>query len=195
VKGSTLKRCPCPVRRDDSGRRITCSKSHGSWSFKADGPEAGAGARRQVMKGGFPTRKAAEAALADYLSKAGRGELSSSDTRRLADYVYLKGAELSWYQPSLVRERGRSRRSAERWSPRRTHCPGCGFGNGVAGGTGGPRPALGQRWCGVWVAVRAPLRLVGPIQCWRLPTSGSRLVRLRMSARGYCVDGRDACAG
>lgn len=97
MKGSTLKRCPCPVRRDISGRRITCSKSHGSWSFKADRPEDGPGARRQVMKGGFPTRKAAEAALADYLSTAGRGEPVASDTRRLADYLaeWLTGMRLT----------------------------------------------------------------------------------------------------
>ena len=74
MKGSTFKRCPCPVRRDASGRRITCSKSHGSWSYKADRPGAGSEKRRQAVKGGFPTRKTAEAALADYLAKAGRGD-------------------------------------------------------------------------------------------------------------------------
>jgi len=49
------------------------------------------------MKGGFATRKAAEAALADYLSKAGRGELVNSDTWRLADYLteWLTGMRLT----------------------------------------------------------------------------------------------------
>jgi len=63
----------------------------------ADRADAELGGRRQVMKGGFPTRKAAEAALADYLSKAGRGELLTSDTRRLADYLaeWLTGIRLT----------------------------------------------------------------------------------------------------
>ncbi len=87
MKGSTFKRCSCPVRRDAAGRKITCAKAHGSWSYMADGAEAEPGARRQVMKGGFPTRRAAEAALAEYLARVGQGDALASDTRKLADYL------------------------------------------------------------------------------------------------------------
>nr|MBA2555029.1 Arm DNA-binding domain-containing protein [Geodermatophilaceae bacterium] len=97
MKGSTFKRCSCPAVHGSAGRRTTCGKAHGSWSYRVDLPGLKPGQRRQVMKGGFPTRKAAEAALADYLSKAGRGELPSSDTRRLADYLaeWLTGMRIT----------------------------------------------------------------------------------------------------
>ncbi len=97
MKGSTFKRCPCPVRRDAAGRKMTCAKAHGSWSYMADRADAEPGGRRQLMKGGFPTRKVAEAALTDYLSGAGREEPVTSDTQRLADYLaeWLTGMRLT----------------------------------------------------------------------------------------------------
>lgn len=58
MRGSTFKRCPCPVRRDDRGRRLSCGKSHGSWSYVVDVPATAGEKRRQVMKGGFSTRLA-----------------------------------------------------------------------------------------------------------------------------------------
>jgi hypothetical protein len=38
MQGSTFKRCPCPVRRDERGRRLSCGKAHGSWSYVVDVP-------------------------------------------------------------------------------------------------------------------------------------------------------------
>ena len=38
MRGSVYKRCTCPVRRDERGRKITCGKAHGSWFYKVDVP-------------------------------------------------------------------------------------------------------------------------------------------------------------
>ena len=74
MRGAVFKRCTCPVRLNDKGRKITCGKQHGSWSYKVDLPAAD-GYRRQVVRGGFPTRKDAEQAMAETVAKAGRGVL------------------------------------------------------------------------------------------------------------------------
>src|SRR2546423_449980 len=75
MRGSVFKRCSCPVRRDERGRKLTCAKQHGSWSYKVDVPAAAAGRRKQLVKGGFPTRREAEEAMAEALAKAARGQL------------------------------------------------------------------------------------------------------------------------
>jgi hypothetical protein len=77
VQGSVYKRCTCPARRDARGRKLACGKAHGSWSYSVDAPAVAGERRRQITKGGFPTKKAAEAALNEVLSKAGRGELAT----------------------------------------------------------------------------------------------------------------------
>jgi integrase len=75
MRGSVFKRCSCPVRQDERGRRLTCAKQHGSWSYKVDVPAMAAGRRKQLVKGGFPTRREAEEAMAEALAKAARGQL------------------------------------------------------------------------------------------------------------------------
>ncbi len=73
VKGSTYKRCKCPVTYDDKGRRKNCRKDHGAWYYVADvgfGPD---GKRKQVRKGGFRTADDAEAALTELLARVGEG--------------------------------------------------------------------------------------------------------------------------
>ena len=87
VQGTTYKRCPCPVRRDRNGRRMACGKAHGSWTYHVDVPATNGRQRRQVTKGGFPTRKAAEAALAEFLGHAARGEVAVAGRRRTGDYL------------------------------------------------------------------------------------------------------------
>lgn len=87
MKGSTFKRCPCPVRRDERGRRLSCGKSHGSWSYVVDVPATAGEKRRQVMKGGFSTRRDAEAALAESIGHAARGEVASPGRRTLTAYL------------------------------------------------------------------------------------------------------------
>ena len=97
MRGSTFKRCSCPATPGSAGRRTACAKAHGSWSYRVDMPGAAPGQRKQVMKGGFPTRRAAEAALADRLTKLGTGEMVIEDRRAVADYLaeWLTGMRLT----------------------------------------------------------------------------------------------------
>jgi integrase len=74
MRGSVFKRCTCPVRRDERGRKITCGKAHGSWSYKVDVGGA-TGPPKQLVKGGFPTKRDAEEAMAEAVAKAARGQL------------------------------------------------------------------------------------------------------------------------
>ena len=72
MRGSVLKRCQC---RDRNGRRIkNCRKPHGSWSFTVDaGINPMTGKRRQITRGGYRTRDAAEEALTSELAKLNAG--------------------------------------------------------------------------------------------------------------------------
>lgn len=74
MRGSVYKRCTCPARVDARGRKMVCTRQHGSWSFKVDLPGVG-GARRQLGKGGFATKRDAEEAMAEVVTKAARGQL------------------------------------------------------------------------------------------------------------------------
>ncbi len=86
MKGSVYKRCPCPVERDTRGGRKACKLRHGSWTFVADVPGVG-GRRRQVKRGGFETKAAAEAALAAVVDEASRGRTSHDEGQRVGDYL------------------------------------------------------------------------------------------------------------
>jgi integrase len=86
MQGSTYKRCPCPSRRDERGRRITCGRAHGSWPYKVDVPTDD-GSRRQVAKGGFATKRDAEQAMAEIVAKAARGPVVTVSRQRLGDYL------------------------------------------------------------------------------------------------------------
>ena len=63
----------------------------------ADVPATEEQKRRQTMKGGFPTRKAAEAALAGYLLQAAGGEVVVADRRHVGEYLeeWLTGMRVS----------------------------------------------------------------------------------------------------
>lgn len=63
MSGHVYKRCSCGIQRDAEGKRLACSRSHGSWTFVADVPADGPQKRRQHTKGGFATKKDAEQAL------------------------------------------------------------------------------------------------------------------------------------
>src|SRR3954447_21313799 len=86
MRGSVFKRCTCPVRRDDRGRKVTCSKAHGSWSYKVDVPGE-PGYRRQIVKGGFATKREAEEAMAGVLSRASRGVVPTATRLTVAAYL------------------------------------------------------------------------------------------------------------
>jgi integrase len=72
VKGSTFKRCGCT---DGAGKPLgdACprlkSKNHGSWYYAADLPPHPGERRRYKRKGGFATRREAEAALAELVDR------------------------------------------------------------------------------------------------------------------------------
>ena len=66
---------------------MACSKTHGSWTYHVDVPATDGRKRRQMTKGGFSTRKAAEAALAEFLGHAARGEVAVAGRRRTGDYL------------------------------------------------------------------------------------------------------------
>src|SRR4051812_43155137 len=86
MRGSVFKRCTCPVRRDERGRKVTCSKAHGSWSYKVDVPGE-VGRRRQIVKGGFGTKREAEEAMADLVAKAARGVVPAVTRLTLGEYL------------------------------------------------------------------------------------------------------------
>jgi integrase len=74
MKGSTLKRCTCPVVKDSKGRRVNCPKRHGSWSYVLDiGVDPTTGKRKQLKRGGFKTQAAAQTALDELKTKVQLG--------------------------------------------------------------------------------------------------------------------------
>ena len=84
------KRCSCPPAYD-GGRRVPCSRlreaRHGSWGFVVDlgtGPD---GRRRQVRRGGFATKTAAEVELTRL--KGSRNDGTYTDARGVTVAGYL----------------------------------------------------------------------------------------------------------
>ena len=86
MAGTVRKRCPCAPEYDARGRRKACPKRHGSWEFIADLSPLN-GRRRQVRKGGYPTKDAAAKALAELQTDAARGQ--AVNPGRLTVKVYL----------------------------------------------------------------------------------------------------------
>jgi integrase len=89
VKGQTYKRCKCPPELlvDADGRRINCTRKHGTWYYRHDLPPAADGRRRQVKQGGFATEREARKALTDALARLDRGVYV--DRSKLAVGTYL----------------------------------------------------------------------------------------------------------
>ncbi|MGH3262331.1 MAG: Arm DNA-binding domain-containing protein, partial [Trebonia sp.] len=80
MKGSTFKRCSCPVVKDEKGRRLNCPKRHGSWSYVVDaGIDAATGKRKQITLGGFPRQTDAQDALNELLAKLRAGTYVPDD--------------------------------------------------------------------------------------------------------------------
>ncbi len=82
MRGSTFQRCGC---RDGSGRQLgkACprrkQRGHGGWWIRYDAPRHEDGQRRQVDAGPFPSRREAEAALADVLDRRNKGTYVAAD--------------------------------------------------------------------------------------------------------------------
>lgn len=112
MRGSVYKRCQCPSRTDSRGRRLTCTKEHGSWSYRVDltGRAGAANRRGQVVRGGFPTKAAAEQALAEALTASQAGQLVPDRRLRLAGGCGLGPVVLliigCWRMESDVRDGG-----------------------------------------------------------------------------------------
>ena len=106
MKGSVLKRCPCPVALDSRGRRKACRKPHGSWIFVADlGPDPRTGKRRQVRRSGFASQDAAQRALSDHLVALGSGSVPHDDRLTVAGYLteWLESKAAAGTRPTTVR--------------------------------------------------------------------------------------------
>lgn len=104
MKGSTYKRCPCPLIRDADGKRVNCPKRHGTWQLVADVEAGLGGKRRQVRRGGFRTQGEAEAALKRVLEEAS----TQTDGGRMTLEAYLAG----WLRDKVAA--GELRRTTER---------------------------------------------------------------------------------
>lgn len=88
MKGSVYKRCQCAVERNARGERLACKKAHGSWVFVADaGYNPATGKRRQIRRGGFPTKAAAEEALAELVDSARTGQLAHDERQTVAAFL------------------------------------------------------------------------------------------------------------
>jgi integrase len=80
-------------------------RKDGAWSFRVDiGPDPGTGRRRQVLRQGFTTKKAAEAALQEVLHAAGRGRLPTPSRLSLGAYLEAwLGTQSGRLQPTTMR--------------------------------------------------------------------------------------------
>lgn len=105
MKGSTYKRCQCPVAYDGKGNRRNCRKEHGAWYYVADvgfGPD---GKRKQARKGGFRTADDAEKALTKLLGRVNEGSYTHDEGQTVATWLgtWLGLKERAGLRPSTLR--------------------------------------------------------------------------------------------
>ena len=63
-------------------------KKDGAWAYRFDrGPDPLTGKRRQTLKGGFPTRRAAEQALREAISAHEKGRHVHASRRTVAEFL------------------------------------------------------------------------------------------------------------
>ena len=96
MSGHVYKRCSCPVHRDAKGKKLPCPRTHGSWTFVANATVEGPQPRRQHTKGGFGTKREAEAALRAFQASVDRGEVQRQSKITVKDYLV---ADESWVCP------------------------------------------------------------------------------------------------
>ncbi len=108
MKGSTYKRCSCPPAYDTKGRRKSCPKRHGSWTFVAELDPGPGGKRRQLKRGGFRTQAEAATALGEVLAEVETGQYR--DDGRLTIEAYLRSWLLDKLAAGLRPTTGRSYR-------------------------------------------------------------------------------------
>jgi integrase len=83
MSGHVKKRCPKPAAAEAG-----CGKSCGhAWAYWLDLPRGEDGRRRQTSKGGYPTKKAAETALAKAMTEADSGTFTEPSALTLGAYL------------------------------------------------------------------------------------------------------------
>ncbi|SNS40259.1 Site-specific recombinase XerD [Rhodococcoides kyotonense] len=106
MKGSVSKRCKCPIEYDARGRRKSCRKPHGSWTFLVDiGIDPETGKRQQVRKSGYRTSDEAEAELAKFLVTVGNGQVSHDRQLTVEAYLlsFLEAKKAAGMRPTALR--------------------------------------------------------------------------------------------
>ncbi|MDQ1292834.1 MAG: hypothetical protein QG608_715, partial [Actinomycetota bacterium] len=106
MKGHTFKRCPCGPVHDDRGHRVNCSKKHGTWVYVHELPPDEACRRRQAKKGGFPTEKAARAAMNASIARVSAGNWVEYPKITVAEYLDEWFAGKTLLRPSTRRSYG-----------------------------------------------------------------------------------------
>ncbi len=97
MKGHVHRRCSCPSVKDDAGQIVKDAKGKATkrhrptcrpaWAYVLDAPGRPDGSRRQQTKGGFRTRKDAEAALATALTAAHGGYLADPGRQTVGAFL------------------------------------------------------------------------------------------------------------
>lgn len=104
MRGSVVKRCPCGTT--GVAGRPACKKAHGTWSYIVDaGRDPETGKRRQEKRGGFPTRDAAEAAVAATLKALSDGTYAHDDGQTVDTFLrsWLKDKVAAGLRPTTER--------------------------------------------------------------------------------------------
>jgi hypothetical protein len=87
VKGRTYKRCACGTLTDAAGRRVNCTKKHGSWAYAHDLPAGADGRRRQTRVAGFATEREARAAMLRSMEDAQRSSTTPNAKIKVGEYL------------------------------------------------------------------------------------------------------------
>jgi integrase len=106
MKGSVSKRCKCPADYDAKGRRKSCRKPHGSWTFLVDaGLNVETGNRQQIRRSGFRSKEEAEAELAKFLVAVDTGQVAHDRKLTVEAYLlsFLAAKEAAGMRPTALR--------------------------------------------------------------------------------------------
>jgi integrase len=110
MSGSVFKRCSCkpsdlPVDVK-TGKPRTCSKQHGSWWFHTRAEtDPVTGKAKRVARGGYRTKRDAEAALAEITTKIRSGTWTDDEGVTVAAWLdsWLQRKEANGLRPATVR--------------------------------------------------------------------------------------------
>lgn len=112
MKGSVFKRCTTCGRRPGTGRHDeTCEGRQSSWSFRVDVGKDRNGRRLQRRGGGFDTKREAERALRELLSKVDGSTYVEPSGRTLEDFLVREWLETQ-LPPKVSPNRYRNIRNA-----------------------------------------------------------------------------------